>query len=68
MPSILLAIEAANALLALITNASTAISQINSTISAAQSAGRDLTDDEVNAAIVARKMAEVALAATLGSP
>lgn len=68
MGSVLLGLQALDALLTLIGNATAAASQIQAAIATAQAEGRDLTDAELAPAIAARKAAEAAAEALLKAP
>lgn len=68
MGSVLLGLQALDALLTLIGNASAAAQQIQSALQTAQSEGRDLTDAELAPVEAARKAAEAAAEALLKAP
>lgn len=65
MQGILIALEALNGLLVAVGSAGPAISTIQGILGQAHAEGRDLTDQEVQQAIDARKAAEATLQATL---
>lgn len=62
---VLVGLEVANGLVVLISNITRALDEVHATIGAANAAGRDLTDEELETVSKARHLAEQAALAVL---